>query len=178
MLAAGTKGPLSERVYPANREGIIQELPRNKSITFIDFDDSAGPYSRISPFATFSRAVDFFGDGSLYFVDTPGHTPGHMSAVTRIARDTFMFLGGDVCHHPEAYAPGSRLISQRMHEDIVASRDTVSRLAQLNDGMPNVIVVIAHDVSKVQQGLPLFPDDVRDWVLQQVEKRRRGEESA
>lgn len=59
------------------------------------------------------RAVDFFGDGSFYLLDTPGHAVGHMCGLARTtaAPDaTFVFLGGDCAHHgaefrPTAYLP-------------------------------------------------------------------------
>jgi glyoxylase-like metal-dependent hydrolase (beta-lactamase superfamily II) len=56
------------------------------------------------------RAVDYFGDGSLYVLDTPGHAVGHISALVRTTVDTFVFLGGDICHfggsfRPTQYAP-------------------------------------------------------------------------
>lgn len=171
VFGSGSKGSLASRVYPANPEGSISELPRDKPITFVDFDNPS-PYKLIAPFATFPRAVDFFGDGTLYLVDTPGHTPGHISAAVRVARDTFVFLGGDICHHREGYAPGTRLISERMHEDIATTRDSVRRLVKLHEETPGVVVIIAHDAGKVEEGMPLFPNDVRDWVLQQAEKQR------
>ena len=145
----------------------------NKPITFVDFDNpSLGPYNLISPFATFPRAIDFYGDGSLYLVDTPGHTPGHIAAVARVASNAFVFLGGDVCHHRQGYTPGTRTISGRMHEDIAASRDTIRRLAKLYEEMPNVEVILAHEAGKVEGGLPLFPSDVRDWVVEQAAMRK------
>jgi glyoxylase-like metal-dependent hydrolase (beta-lactamase superfamily II) len=46
-------------------------------------------------------AVDYFGDGSLHLLSTPGHTAGHLSALVRTSTgpDTFVLLGGDACHH-------------------------------------------------------------------------------
>ncbi|KAF1817473.1 hypothetical protein P152DRAFT_408130 [Eremomyces bilateralis CBS 781.70] len=49
------------------------------------------------------RAIDYFEDGSLYLLDSPGHAVGHISALVRTtdsiaAIDTFVFLGGDICH--------------------------------------------------------------------------------
>ncbi|EWZ38691.1 hypothetical protein FOZG_10237 [Fusarium oxysporum Fo47] len=53
-------------------------------------------------------AVDYFKDGSFYFLDTPGHTIGHVSALacTTAGDDsTFMLLGGDVAHHAGEFRP-------------------------------------------------------------------------
>ena len=47
------------------------------------------------------NAVDFFGDGSFYLLDTPGHAVGHLAGLARTTSDpdTFVFMGGDLCHH-------------------------------------------------------------------------------
>jgi hypothetical protein len=50
-------------------------------------------------------AVDYFGDGSFYLLDSPGHAVGHMCALARTTPDTFVFLGGDICHSPGIYRP-------------------------------------------------------------------------
>ncbi|KAJ4142995.1 hypothetical protein NW765_000133 [Fusarium oxysporum] len=53
-------------------------------------------------------AVDYFKDGSFYFLDTPGHTIGHVSALARTTAgddSTFMLLGGDVAHHAGEFRP-------------------------------------------------------------------------
>ncbi|KAL0573959.1 hypothetical protein V5O48_008000 [Marasmius crinis-equi] len=44
-------------------------------------------------------AIDFFGDGSLYILDLPGHLPGHLGALARVKPNSFVAFGGDTCHH-------------------------------------------------------------------------------
>lgn len=50
------------------------------------------------------EAYDYFGDGSFYLLNTPGHTIGHLSALARTSaadpanESTFILLGGDVAH--------------------------------------------------------------------------------
>jgi glyoxylase-like metal-dependent hydrolase (beta-lactamase superfamily II) len=51
------------------------------------------------------RAVDYFDDGSVYVLDTPGHAVGHLSALVRTTDDTFVFLGGDICHFGGSFRP-------------------------------------------------------------------------
>ncbi|KAL7930234.1 hypothetical protein V8C35DRAFT_324467 [Trichoderma chlorosporum] len=50
-------------------------------------------------------ALDFYGDGSFYVLDTPGHDHGHISALARTYstsaehdKDTFILLAVDACH--------------------------------------------------------------------------------
>jgi glyoxylase-like metal-dependent hydrolase (beta-lactamase superfamily II) len=57
------------------------------------------------------RAFDFFGDGSFYLLDTPGHAVGHLGALARTTTDpdTFIFMGGDLCHHGGEIRPSKHL---------------------------------------------------------------------
>lgn len=57
-------------------------------------------------------AHDYFGDGSFYLIDIPGHTIGHIGAIARTTlsrndneKDTFVFMGADVCHHGAEWKP-------------------------------------------------------------------------
>jgi len=45
--------------------------------------------------------MDFFGDGSFYVLDTPGHAIGHLAALVRTTENpsSFLFFGGDMYHH-------------------------------------------------------------------------------
>lgn len=53
------------------------------------------------------RALDFFGDGSFFFLDAPGHAVGHLNALARtsVRPDTFIYMGGDSYHHCAALRP-------------------------------------------------------------------------
>ncbi|KAK5655905.1 hypothetical protein OQA88_5444 [Cercophora sp. LCS_1] len=53
------------------------------------------------------RAHDFFGDGSFFLLDTPGHTTGHLGGLARTTKnpDTYIFMGGDLCHHSAQIRP-------------------------------------------------------------------------
>lgn len=58
------------------------------------------------------QAFDFFGDGSFYLLNSPGHDTGHLAGFARTTTnpDTFIFMGGDICHHggelrPSPYLP-------------------------------------------------------------------------
>ncbi|KAK4500391.1 hypothetical protein PRZ48_008580 [Zasmidium cellare] len=58
------------------------------------------------------NAFDCFGDGSLYFLNSPGHAHGHICALARVTVDpaSFVLMGGDAWHHcgeirPSPYMP-------------------------------------------------------------------------
>jgi glyoxylase-like metal-dependent hydrolase (beta-lactamase superfamily II) len=46
------------------------------------------------------RCIDFFGDGSFYLLDAPGHLPGHIMALAKTGDDEYVLMGGDACHDP------------------------------------------------------------------------------
>lgn len=52
-------------------------------------------------------AFDFFGDGSFYLLDAPGHAVGHLCALARTTAHppSFVFMGADSCHHPGILRP-------------------------------------------------------------------------
>lgn len=45
---------------------------------------------------------DVFGDGSVTMVQTPGHTPGHMSLLVKLKKSGTVLLTGDLYHTIEA----------------------------------------------------------------------------
>jgi glyoxylase-like metal-dependent hydrolase (beta-lactamase superfamily II) len=52
-------------------------------------------------------AIDYFGDGSYYILDAPGHTVGHLNALARVTAnpDSFILMGADTCHHSAEMRP-------------------------------------------------------------------------
>ncbi|KAK1658741.1 beta-lactamase-like protein [Colletotrichum godetiae] len=60
----------------------------------------------VGPFTAF----DYFGDGSFYLIDAPGHSIGHIGAIARTTSnpDTFIFMGADSCHHCGEFRPSER----------------------------------------------------------------------
>ena len=88
--------------YPDNPEGtILTSAYENRKLREISFAESKLVLGRCN-------AVDFFGDGSFYLLDTPGHAIGHMCGLARTTASpdaTFLFLGGDCAHHGSEFRP-------------------------------------------------------------------------
>lgn len=77
--------------YPKNQGSVFYEADfKGRNVIEPDFGDKfkIGKY----------QAHDYFGDGSFYVLNVPGHTTGHVSALARTTADSFIFMGGDVCH--------------------------------------------------------------------------------
>lgn len=70
-----------------------------------EIDFSAG--LKIGRFA----AHDYFGDGSFYLLDTPGHMISHMCGLARTTASppTFVLLGADASHHAGEMRPSEYL---------------------------------------------------------------------
>lgn len=121
-------------------------------------------------FAGFPRTIDFFGDQSVYVVDSPGHMYGHLNLLVRTAEKKYVYLGGDCCHDIRIlngdkeiaeYDDGrggvrsihvSTALAKKTLEDI---RDGV-RLLQGEDRGVEVEVVLAHDKCWRERNLHRF----------------------
>lgn len=78
------------------------EYYRGHDLKEIMFD----PHFKIGQF----HAHDYFGDGSFYLLDVPGHAIGHMCGLARTTSTSFILLGADACHftgslRPSPYVP-------------------------------------------------------------------------
>ncbi|KAJ5382252.1 hypothetical protein N7517_000163 [Penicillium concentricum] len=51
-----------------------------------------------NPLGPFPAAVDLFGDGSIYIINSPGHLIGHINLLVRLSETKWVYLGGDCCH--------------------------------------------------------------------------------
>ncbi|KAF2469998.1 uncharacterized protein BDR25DRAFT_262547 [Lindgomyces ingoldianus] len=96
-------------VGPGFKDNFMPGYPTNPSSIFLDVNFADRKYREISFDDSFKignfRAFDFFGDGSFYLIDTPGHAIGHMCGLARTTPTTFVFLGGDICHFGGSFRP-------------------------------------------------------------------------
>lgn len=102
QLSAQTNNPYS---------AVLESDYAGRELREVSFDKKS---VRIGRFA----AVDYFGDGSFYLLETPGHTADHMCGFARVTSnpDSFILMGGDASHHcgeirPSRYMPLPHSIS-------------------------------------------------------------------
>ncbi|RAL11424.1 MBL fold metallo-hydrolase [Aspergillus homomorphus CBS 101889] len=90
--------------YPLNESSSLHhhDFENGHTIYEINFDDTL----KIGRF----QAHDYFGDGSLYLLNTPGHTVAHICALVRTTPSTFVLLGGDASHHPGEFRPSEYVV--------------------------------------------------------------------
>ncbi|KAK3703815.1 hypothetical protein LTR37_014261 [Vermiconidia calcicola] len=89
--------------YPKRQEATLLESDFvGRNLREINFEKEGGGL-KVGRF----NAFDYFGDGSFYLLDTPGHTVGHICGLARTTTnpDTFIFMGGDASHHGGEFRP-------------------------------------------------------------------------
>ncbi|RFU75708.1 hypothetical protein TARUN_6467 [Trichoderma arundinaceum] len=111
------------------------------------------------PLGEFPNALDFFGDGSLYVIDTPGHIYGHVNLLARLGEKRWVYLGGDCCHDTRIIR-GEKDIGlyddghgglRSIHVDTGEARSSLDKILafvkkQASEGI-QVELVLAHDVA-------------------------------
>ena len=104
VVGPGVKGS-SWPGYPSNPDGtVLDSDAAGRNVREINFEDSG---LKIGGF----NAYDYFGDGSFYLLDAPGHASGHMCGLARTTVDppSFIFMGADACHHAGVLRPSQYL---------------------------------------------------------------------
>jgi len=103
----------------------------------IDFDRA-----NIDSYASFGRAFDLFGDGSIHLAFTPGHSAGHMSVVCRLKENDFV-IGGDTTYM-RAQLDGDAPLPPRPF-DAHNYRRSLQELRLFRTQFPGAIVTPGHD---------------------------------
>ena len=97
--------------YPSDpKSPVLETAFSGRTVHEVSFDTGLSIGSML--------AIDFFGDGSFYLLDAPGHAIGHVNALARTTvgtsttntgtpknEDTFILMTGDAFHHPGALRP-------------------------------------------------------------------------
>lgn len=141
--------PLLENGYPKDpKSHFVADLLPEGQIEWLD--PNGAEWKPIGPF---ERTLDFWGDGSFYIVDAPGHMPGHLNALVRTSSDGgWVYLVGDAAHDWRLLrGDGDIAVSQHplhgtvcAHADVDAARDTIKRIKELMK-IPRVKLILAHD---------------------------------
>jgi glyoxylase-like metal-dependent hydrolase (beta-lactamase superfamily II) len=102
-------------VGPGFKKAFTPAYPTNPNCPILDSDFEGRELREIE----FSKglkignfdAFDYFGDGSFYLLDSPGHAIGHLCALARATSTpaSFIFMGGDACHHGGEFRPSKYL---------------------------------------------------------------------
>lgn len=102
-------------VGPGFKEAFVPGYPASKDSPILESDYSGRELREIQ-FTQGKKvgrfnAFDYFGDGSYYLLDAPGHAIGHLCALARVTSspDSYIFMGGDAAHHGGEFRPSEFL---------------------------------------------------------------------
>lgn len=120
--------------YPYSFD-LVQEL------TFPEFD--SGRYR------AFPESQDYFGDGSVLLLPTPGHSPGHMCVLLRMDDGSVLFTGDTLYTLPHLAVDQVRQMTIG-GADTVNQLDAARRIQDLLTEHPDTVPLFAHDNTPYQ----------------------------
>ncbi|KIY01557.1 uncharacterized protein Z520_03109 [Fonsecaea multimorphosa CBS 102226] len=104
--------------------------------------------------STLPHAVDFFGDGSLWIIDAPGHIHGHVNALLRVGPEKWVYLGGDCCHDRRIMTGEKQILEydngqgklKSAHAELHKARKTIQNVQRLIEVNGEAVEwIVAHD---------------------------------
>jgi N-acyl homoserine lactone hydrolase len=144
LLAAGVGRVVTTQSEIAALETPLREAAGYPSAFFDRPMDVELVDAHVTTMPIVGRAVDFWGDGSLWLIPTSGHSAGHLSALIN-ARDAPLLLTFDVAHLGAGFdldvPPGWRV-------DDHDARDALTRLRALAARHPELRVIFGHEPSQ------------------------------
>ncbi|KAI4915936.1 hypothetical protein J4E90_004382 [Alternaria incomplexa] len=144
---------------------------------FFDPENSTEKWDELhgvwKPFGPFKRALDYFGDGSFWILDAPGHMPGNLAAAARMQDGEWVILGSDCCHSRDlldgtrtiAEFQGPGAVSMSLHTDLSSAKETIAKIGLLETNF-GAHTALAHDASWLKKGtdqvlMSLLDDEMR-----------------
>lgn len=100
-------------------------------------------FSSAPTLAPLGRAVDVWGDGSLWAVSTPGHSRGHLSFVVNAVGGPVL-LTGDASHFRWAFEHGIGPAAPRAEAEVEGQR-SLDALRAFSQAFPSVRVLYGHE---------------------------------
>ncbi|HVF47106.1 MAG TPA: MBL fold metallo-hydrolase [Pyrinomonadaceae bacterium] len=111
-----------------------------------------------SPYLGFPESHDFWGDGSVVIVPSPGHTPGSIVAFVNLPSGKRFALLGDLVWQVEGVTiPAERpWLSRRIvRENDDQVRENIARVAAIHQRFPEIHMIPAHDDRPA--AIPVYP---------------------
>lgn len=99
----------------------------------------------------FDKVTDFFEDGSVFVIRTPGHSPGHVSVMLNAAKGPIL-MTFDAAHREDNLKQEIPPIG-----DYELAMDTLQRLHKTLDRFPDMRVIYSHDPDQFPT-LKILPD--------------------
>ena len=106
------------------------------------------------PISTIPHSIDFFGDGSVYIIDAPGHLQGHVNLLACIGPEEWVYLGGDCCHDSRIITGEKEIATyddghgstRSVHSNLPLAKNTIAMIQEfIKVNGEKVKWIIAHD---------------------------------
>jgi glyoxylase-like metal-dependent hydrolase (beta-lactamase superfamily II) len=123
----------------ASRGYVKRQFDHAFDYRLVDFDSSEA-----DSFASFGRAYDVFGDGSVVVVSTPGHTFGHLSVVLRLGGGREALVAGDAIYML-ATMRDSHLPYRVVDEHLF--RRSLREIQIYAEQTPDAVIIPGHDMA-------------------------------
>lgn len=109
----------------------------------------------------FSESYDYYGDGSVVLVPSPGHTPGSITVFVNLPDGKRYAFIGDLAWQAEGVTllrEKPFMQSRLADDDTKAIRDNLKKVYAINKRYPEIEIVPSHD-ARVFNSLPPFNND-------------------
>ncbi|KAJ5983820.1 hypothetical protein N7481_005919 [Penicillium waksmanii] len=166
--------------YPPNKDSmVLQSDFEGRELEELSFTENSLKIGRFN-------AIDYFGDGSFYFLDAPGHSIGHIAALARVksAPDSFILMAGmgvsmvalllspdlspydsalkAVCAKGDMRTPFYSAARNGVSYNVDDANTTVSYL-QDADGRDDIFIVFSHDEALLDI-VDFFPSTANEFM--------------
>jgi N-acyl homoserine lactone hydrolase len=123
-----------------------RQLETEADYRLLDFDADGVPCDG------FERTLDLFGDGSVLAADTPGHSPGHLSLILRLASGPALLSGDAIFTLGELRGEAEpwRIADRRRY------RDSLAQLRRFARRRPDALIVPGHEMATWQTLAPVY----------------------
>ncbi|MCC3863747.1 N-acyl homoserine lactonase family protein [Terrisporobacter petrolearius] len=100
-------------------------------------------------FKSFSKSLDYFGDGSVILLPTPGHSPGHSAVLVQAEGYDFLFMGDTPYTLNHMSIEEVRQLTLGGIEE-EKQLESTRNLQKLVDVKPDTVMLFAHDYTDYQ----------------------------
>ncbi|KAF8318262.1 hypothetical protein DL93DRAFT_2054866 [Clavulina sp. PMI_390] len=156
-MLVGPESPLGEQL--ARLMDVADDVVTSRAVRRLERETDS--WEQIGTF----QGLDYFGDGSCWILDVPGHTAGHIAMLVRTSADppAYYVLASDTAHAPclifqapqlkiglfpetDLNPHGNPRKLTCMHDDPEESYKSIAKMRRM-DMEANVQVLLAHDLS-------------------------------
>lgn len=122
--------------------------PNNRPFNYHDYKELK--HSKVNKL---NGDYDLFGDGTIQFISTPGHTPGHQSLLVKLKETGSVVISGDIAYYNENYQKSGIPTFNTSREGSLSSLEKIKQLVKSE----NAQLWIQHDKENFKT-LKLSPD--------------------